>query len=238
MVTGASLIQKRHAGMENGEEKMESRRRGDQIAGIDEVGRGPLAGPVVAAAVMLFTPLAGLADSKTLSRTRREKLAEALFASDRVKIGLGAASVAEIDRLNILEATWLAMQRAFDRLGFMADLVLVDGNRLPALPCPAEAIVGGDRLVPEISAASIVAKVTRDRLMTRLDERHPGYGWARNAGYPTEEHRKALMQIGPCCHHRRSFTPVKAAIEINRAQPSPGAPAHPKPAADSAHNQS
>ena len=200
---------------------MENQPSGDCIAGIDEVGRGPLAGPVVAAAVVLLAPMEGLADSKLLSPARREALATTLLASDQVKIGLGAASVNEIDRLNILQATWLAMQRAFNRLDCKADLVLVDGNRLPDLPCPAKAVIGGDRLIPAISAASIVAKVTRDRLMKRLDARHPGYGWARNAGYPTAEHRNALMQIGPCHHHRRSFAPVKAVLEISRVLPNP-----------------
>ncbi|MGI9509659.1 MAG: ribonuclease HII [Geminicoccaceae bacterium] len=182
------------------------------IAGLDEVGRGPLAGPVVAAAVVLRAPMAGLADSKTLSAPRREMLAEKLYRSDRAFIGLGAASVGEIDRLNILNATMLAMQRALARLNIAPDLALVDGNRLPALPCPAEAVVGGDGRVAAIAAASIVAKVTRDRLMTRLDRRHPGYGWSRNAGYPTAAHREALKTLGPCHHHRMSFAPVKALV--------------------------
>jgi len=217
---------------------MTDQHSGEYIAGIDEVGRGPLAGPVMAAAVLLFAPMAGLADSKTLSPARREKLASALIASDQVKIGLGAASVDEIDRLNILQATLLAMQRAFDRLGFTPDLVLVDGNRLPTLPCPAKAVVGGDRLVPAIAAASIVAKVTRDRLMARLDDRYPGYGWTKNVGYPTVEHRNALIKLGPSRHHRQSFAPVKAALEISRARPSLSDPARPEPGADSVHSRS
>jgi len=180
------------------------------IAGVDEVGRGPLAGPVMAAAVILLEPMAGLADSKTLSAKRRETLAEALARSDQALIGLGAASVDEIDRLNILGATMLAMQRAVARLPMTPDLALIDGNRTPKLLCPARAVVRGDSQIPAIAAASIVAKVTRDRLMTRLDRRHPGYGWSNNAGYPTAEHRRALKELGVCRHHRRSFAPVKA----------------------------
>ena len=180
------------------------------IAGLDEVGRGPLAGPVMAAAVVLLKPLAGLDDSKKLSARRREMLSNALRRPGRALIGLGAASVAEIDALNILGATMLAMQRALARLPITPDLALVDGNRTPVLPCPAESVVGGDGRVPAIAAASIVAKVTRDRLMTRLDRRHPGYGWSKNAGYPTTEHRAALLRLGISKHHRRSFGPVKA----------------------------
>ena len=180
------------------------------IAGLDEVGRGPLAGPVLAAAVILLKPMSGLADSKTLSPKRRASLADKLSCRDQALIGLGAASVLEIDRLNILHATMLAMQRAVGRLPALPDLALVDGNRTPDLPCVAEAVVGGDRRVPEIAAASIIAKVTRDRLMARLDCRHPGYGWSKNAGYPTAEHRDALRRLGPCRHHRLSFGPVKA----------------------------
>jgi len=182
------------------------------VAGVDEVGRGPLAGPVLAAAVILLQPVAGLADSKTLSPQRRTILAEILARPEHALIGIGAASVDEIDRLNILGATMLAMQRAIKRLPRAPDLALIDGNRTPSLPCAAKAIVGGDREVPSIAAASIVAKVTRDRLMLRLDQRYPGYGWARNAGYPTAEHRQALLTLGICCHHRRSFAPVKALI--------------------------
>ncbi len=180
------------------------------VAGVDEVGRGPLAGPVLAAAVVLLKPMAGLADSKTLTAKRREHLAEALERSDDALIGLGAASIREIDRLNILGATMLAMQRAVARLPVRPDLALVDGNRTPDLPCPADAVIGGDRDVPAISAASIVAKVTRDRVMKRLDLRYPGYGWCRNAGYPTAEHREALRHLGISRHHRLSFGPVKA----------------------------
>jgi ribonuclease HII len=185
---------------------------GRVIAGVDEVGRGPLAGPVMAAAVVLLKPMAGLADSKMLTAKRRENLAEALEHSDDALIGLGAASIREIDELNILGATMLAMQRAVARLPIRPDLALIDGNRTPDLPCAAKAVVGGDRDVPAIAAASIVAKVTRDRVMTRLDQRYPGYGWSRNAGYPTAEHRKALQLLGISRHHRLSFGPVKAVV--------------------------
>lgn len=183
---------------------------GQITAGIDEVGRGPLAGPVMAAAVVLLKPMEGLADSKTLTPKRREMIAQTLKRSDDALIGLGAASVGEIDKLNILGATMLAMQRALARLPILPDLALIDGNRAPVLPCRAITVVGGDRKVPAIAAASIIAKVTRDRLMMRLDRRYPGYGWSRNAGYPTTEHRRALQHLGINRHHRLSFAPVRA----------------------------
>jgi ribonuclease HII len=185
------------------------------IAGVDEVGRGPLAGPVVAAAVILLAPVAGLADSKVLAAPVRAQLAAALQGAARIgvaRIGVGAASVAEIDRLNILQASLLAMRRAVLRLGCLPDLALIDGNRTPELPCPAEAIVDGDALIPAISAASIVAKVTRDALMRRLAGRYPGYGWDTNVGYATALHRDALQHLGPCRHHRRSFVTVQGCL--------------------------
>jgi ribonuclease HII len=190
-----------------------SRRATRLIAGVDEVGRGPLAGPVVAAAVILLEPLDGLADSKLLAAPVREQLAAALRG--RARIGIGAASVAEIDRLNILQASLLAMRRAVLRLsclGFLPELALIDGNRAPELPCATEAIIDGDANVPAISAASIVAKVTRDHLMHRLASRYPGYGWETNVGYATQGHRDALWRLGPCCHHRRTFASVQGRL--------------------------
>jgi ribonuclease HII len=180
------------------------------IAGVDEVGRGPLAGPVLAAAVILPRPLKGLADSKTLCAEERERLAVLVRAHGR--IGIGAASVAEIDRINILRASLLAMRRAVLRLGCVPELVLIDGKHAPDLPCPVETIVDGDALVPAISAASIVAKVTRDRLMRRLAARYPGYGWETNVGYATTAHRAAIWQLGACCHHRRTFASVQGVL--------------------------
>jgi ribonuclease HII len=179
------------------------------VCGVDEVGRGPLAGPVVAAAVILSpaTPIAGLADSKTLLPARRLVLARQI--RQRAEVALGLATVEEIDRLNILQATLLAMARAVARLPRAPALALVDGNRAPQLACRVECVVGGDASEPAISAASIVAKCFRDRLMSRLARRHPGYGWEHNAGYATEEHRAALTRLGPTVWHRRSFGPVK-----------------------------
>ncbi|HBG98628.1 MAG: ribonuclease HII [Rhodobacteraceae bacterium] len=180
-----------------------------EIAGVDEAGRGPLAGPVLAAAVILPDGWAppGLDDSKKLSAAERRRLDAALRG--RAIWALGAASVAEIDRINIREATHLAMRRAVAALGVVPDRVLIDGNALPgALPCPAEAIVGGDASVPQIAAASILAKVARDRIMARLDTRWPGFGWAANAGYGTRAHRDALARLGVTPHHRRSFRPI------------------------------
>ncbi|MSO64442.1 MAG: ribonuclease HII [Alphaproteobacteria bacterium] len=184
---------------------------GGLVAGIDEAGRGPLAGPVVAAAVILdpaqIPP--GLNDSKLLPSAERERLYRVLRRTAR--IGVGAASVGEIDRLNILWASMLAMQRAAAALirqpGCRPNLILVDGNRVPALPCPAAAVVDGDALCLSVAAASVVAKVIRDRVMTALDRAHSGYGWDSNRGYATEEHRLALLIMGPTPHHRRSFAP-------------------------------
>lgn len=178
------------------------------IAGVDEVGRGPLAGPVTAAAVVLDPDRIpeGLDDSKRLSPQRRAVLAATL--SETVRHAIVHVSVEDIDRLNILRAAELAMRRAVVALA--PDFALIDGNRIPPdLPCPAEALVGGDRRSLSIAAASILAKVSRDRLMVELAQQHPGYGWERNAGYPTSEHKKALQNLGATPHHRRSFTPVR-----------------------------
>jgi ribonuclease HII len=190
---------------------------GGRVAGIDEVGRGPLAGPVLAAAVVLPRrvprALAGLLDdSKRLSAAQREAAFAALLAARaawQVEIGVGAASVAEIGRINILQAALLAMCRAVARLPALPDLALVDGNRPPALPCAVRCVVGGDRLCLSIAAASIVAKVLRDRAMARLAVRYPGYDWQRNAGYGTPAHRAGLLALGPTRHHRAGFGLVR-----------------------------
>jgi len=186
------------------------------LAGVDEVGRGPLAGPVVAAAVILdpARPVAGLADSKKLSEKRRGELAQEIRES-ALAWSLGRAEVEEIDRLNILHASLLAMQRAVQGLGLAPEMVLVDGNRCPALDCPAQAVVKGDALVPAISAASIIAKVSRDREMVALDARYPGYGLAQHKGYPSRVHLQALRELGVLPIHRRSYAPVRLALENN-----------------------
>ena len=183
---------------------------GNGTAGVDEAGRGPLAGPVIAAAVILPEGhgLDGLADSKQLSESRREALAAEIR---RVAIAwaIGRAEVDEIDRLNILQASLLAMRRAVDGLTERPALALIDGNRCPELDCPAEAIVKGDARVPAISAASILAKVTRDQEMFTLDVRYPQYQFARHKGYPTRAHLQALAEHGVSPVHRRSFGPVR-----------------------------
>lgn len=182
------------------------------LAGVDEAGRGPLAGPVVAAAVILddLAPIAGLADSKQLTAARREQLYDQIRAK-ALCCSVAQASVEEIDRLNILQATMLAMQRAVQGLRLKPQKVLVDGNRLPAIDVLSEAIVSGDALVPAISAASILAKVTRDRLLLDLHQRHPDYGFDRHKGYGTALHLDALQRLGPLPEHRRSFAPVRQA---------------------------
>ncbi len=182
------------------------------VAGVDEAGRGPLAGPVVAAAVVLdpHRPILGLADSKQLSARRRESLAEAI-RERATAWGLAVVEPAEIDRLNILQATFRAMREALDALSLDPVLVRIDGNRAPALPWPVQTVVGGDRLDRAISAASILAKVYRDRLMVDLHERWPQYGFDRHKGYPTAAHLAALEAHGPCPAHRRSFRPVHQA---------------------------
>lgn len=189
------------------------KRAGGRVAGVDEVGRGPLAGPVVAAAVVFPAGvprrLASLLDdSKKLTAEQRLVAFQALRASGRAEIAVAAASVAEIERLNILRASLLAMARAVARLPLPPDLALVDGNQPPALSCAVRCVVGGDALSLSIAAASIVAKVLRDRAMTRLAVRFPGYGWDTNAGYATEFHVAALRRLGPTPHHRPSFGSV------------------------------
>ncbi len=183
------------------------------IAGVDEVGRGPLAGPVVAAAVILddLQKIKGLRDSKALGPATRARLAGEIRAK-ALCVCVAQASVEEIDRLNILQATLLAMQRAVAGLRLVPQRVLVDGNRLPALTVPAEAIVKGDAKVAAIAAASIVAKVYRDDLLTQLHALHPAYGFADHKGYATAEHLAALREHGACEAHRRSFAPVSAAV--------------------------
>ena len=184
------------------------------IAGVDEAGRGPLAGPVVAAAVILDARahIQGLADSKQLSPRRREQLFDEIRAK-ALCCSIAQASVEEIDRLNILQATMLAMQRAVKGLRLKPNKVLVDGNRLPSLEVLAEAVVWGDALVPAISAASILAKVTRDRLLNELHALHPDYGFDRHKGYGTAQHMLALQTLGPLDVHRRSFAPVAQALQ-------------------------
>lgn len=178
-------------------------------AGVDEAGRGPLAGPVFAAAVILdeLRPIAGLADSKVLTARRREQLHD-LILERALCCSVAQASAQEIDEINILQASLLAMRRAVAGLRLRPRLVLVDGNRLPVLDVRAQAVVRGDALVPAISAASILAKVQRDRWCEELDRVHPGYGFARHKGYPTEAHLAALREHGACAEHRRSFAPV------------------------------
>ena len=179
------------------------------VAGVDEAGRGPLAGPVVAAAVILddLKPIPGLADSKTLSERQRERLSEAIHAR-ALCFSVAHASVEEIDQLNILQATLLAMRRAVMGLRLKPNKVLVDGNRLPTLDIMAEAVVQGDRKVPAISAASILAKVARDRWCLEIDAEYPAYGFAAHKGYGTAQHLEALQRHGATPWHRRSFSPV------------------------------
>ncbi len=184
------------------------------IAGVDEAGRGPLAGPVVAAAVIL-PPLKiflGLNDSKQLTEAQREKLFVEI-TEHALAFGIGRASVAEIDELNILHATMLAMQRAVAGLAMMPHLAIIDGNRCPVLPCSARAIIRGDETEPAISAASVLAKVTRDREMILLDQQYPQYGFAQHKGYGTKMHLAALKKWGASAIHRRSFAPVRAVMD-------------------------
>lgn len=195
------------------------RYEGPWLAGVDEVGRGPLAGPVVAAAVILDPqrPIAGLADSKQLSEKRRETLYE-LIRERALAWSLGRCEAGEIDQLNIFHATLAAMTRAVQGLAHEPEYVLVDGNRCPAWKWPSEAVVKGDSRVAAISAASILAKVTRDREMQQMDRHYPGYGLAQHKGYPTPSHLQALGRLGVTPIHRRSFRPVREALANQPAQ--------------------
>lgn len=185
----------------------------DRLAGVDEAGRGPLAGPVVVAAVVLHGArnIDGLADSKILTARRRTELA-ARIRDSAAEVAVVSLTPGEIDELNILQASLEGMRRAVSALAAPPSRVAVDGNRRPELDCPCEAVVGGDATVPAISAASILAKVARDEYMIALEERYPGYGFARHKGYPTREHLEALYRLGPCPEHRRSFAPVRAVL--------------------------
>ena len=186
------------------------------LAGVDEAGRGPLAGPVVAAAVILDPdcPIPGLMDSKRLTARRREALAEAIRDGARAW-AVARAEVGEIDRLNILHASLLAMRRAVEALDVRPERALVDGNRCPELPCEAEAVVKGDATVPAISAASILAKVARDAEMVELDQAYPEYGFAGHKGYPSKAHLDALREHGACPAHRRSYAPVRRVLGLD-----------------------
>lgn len=190
------------------------RHAGGLIAGVDEAGRGPWAGPVVAAAVILDPNdiPEGVNDSKKLTTGKRDQLFDMIQAS--AKIAVGIVNVGDIDRHNILQATLAAMREAVLNLPLSPAAVLIDGNKCPDLPCPARAIVKGDGRSLSIAAASIIAKVTRDRIMDRLAGEHPGYGWERNKGYGTPEHRAALAKLGVTAHHRRSFRPIQRALAV------------------------
>ena len=188
------------------------RRHAAPVAGVDEAGRGPLAGPVVAAAVVLDPDCIpeGIDDSKALTAAKRADLCARLL--ECAKVGVGIATVEEIDRLNILWATMLAMHRAVDALGFVPAMVLVDGNRCPNWPHTSRAIIGGDALCLSIAAASIVAKHRRDTIMIAYDDQYPGYGWRSNKGYAAKVHQEALRTLGPTPLHRRSFAPVAQSV--------------------------
>lgn len=185
------------------------------IAGVDEVGRGPLIGDVVTAAVILDpnNPIEGLTDSKKLSEKKRQKLSEEI-KEKALAWCIGRADPSEIDELNILHATMLAMKRAVAHLSIQPEFVFIDGNRCPELPMPSQAVVKGDSLVPEISAASIIAKVARDQDMVELDKLHPEFGFAKHKGYPTKLHFEMLAKHGPTPHHRKSFKPVQKALGL------------------------
>ncbi len=185
------------------------------ICGIDEVGRGPWAGPVIACAAILPDTLPDffkqVTDSKKLTTTKREALFPLL--TEHCTFAIGQASVAEIDQMNILQATMLAMQRAFAALPVKPHKAFIDGNKAPKIDCVTETVIGGDAKIMAIAAASIIAKVTRDRLMAELDAQHPGYGWAGNAGYGTAAHQQGLATLGVTKHHRTSFAPIRALLE-------------------------
>ncbi|WP_444902801.1 ribonuclease HII [Microbulbifer sp. CnH-101-E] len=188
--------------------------KGDLLAGVDEVGRGPLAGDVVAAAVILdpAEPILGLADSKKLSEKKRESLFEEI-CERALSFSIARATVEEIDQINILQASLLAMRRAVEQLPLQPEFVLVDGNKRPDWSYPCDTVIKGDGRVAAIAAASILAKVTRDREMVELDARYPGYGLAGHKGYPTKAHMQALEELGPSALHRVSFTPVRKLLE-------------------------
>lgn len=200
---------------------MQSNKKGTLIAGVDEAGRGPLAGPVIAAAVILNPrrPIKGLADSKQLTAESRELLFQKI-RKNALSWSVARATVAEIESINILYASFLAMQRAVARLKISPELVLIDGHMCPKFSCDARSIIRGDQTEPAISAASIVAKVLRDRLMLMLDKKYPGYGFAQHKGYTTPQHLEALRQNGPSRIHRRSFAPVAEWLEKNVSSPS------------------
>ncbi|WP_251359482.1 ribonuclease HII [Kangiella sp. TOML190] len=189
---------------------MSDRSQYQLIAGVDEVGRGPLAGPVVAAAVILDPnkPIIGLADSKKLSESKREQLSLEI-KENALAWSIARAEIEEIDRINILQASLLAMKRAVESLSTFPQLALIDGNKLPELDCAMEAIIKGDSKEACISAASIIAKVSRDQEMVAMDERYPGYGFAKHKGYPTKQHREAIERLGITPIHRRSYAPVQ-----------------------------
>lgn len=199
-------------------EEEQANASGVLVAGVDEAGRGPLAGPLAVAAVILdpACPIPGLNDSKKLSEAKREALYP-LIVERALAYSIVLIEPDEIDRLNIFQATMTGMRRAVAGLAPLAHEVLVDGNQLPqGLPCPGRAIVGGDALEPAISAASILAKVSRDHVMVALDSMHPGYGFAMHKGYPTPAHLTALQRLGPCAQHRRSFAPVRLLLDQAR----------------------
>lgn len=190
---------------------------GPNVAGVDEAGRGPWAGPVVAGAVVIYSQadfrkqFGVVNDSKKLSHTAREALFETMAQSSILAYGIGQASVEEIDQLNILQATFLAMQRAVENLEMQS--CLIDGNHSPVLPVPTYPLIKGDSLSYSVAAASIFAKVTRDRLMRALAQEYPAYGWERNAGYGTKQHSEAIAQFGITPHHRRSYAPIRKILE-------------------------